>query len=976
MEHRVAVLPHVKIAGLKPSNPTPRSAARVMRLRDALTHRFASDAHCVAYVVPDCQSQPRINKPGLALWGGETPMVSVFFCDSDNPGKRRWGDELLAQAEREYRELDVLKTCAIYHTNHGRRFVQPLTRPIPVQDVEPYLQAWLSSLQAAGIEVDGKCKDWTRLFRLPYVIRNGKPTEPGVFDLERMRPIEPPVVAQSVLDAYRERKKPKKQRRRVAQTDDTWRDEVLGIWRSRIPIIARSIPSAMGERHELYLCLAGAISRHLAPADLPAIVHAIALAAGDDEPEDRRKTAETTAERILSGDAIKGMRRLRETWPAVASALDDATAASNEAAVRAEARSKPRDEVLSINAASQLVRDSIANAPDGVSLVSAECGLGKTHAAQLVAVARAGKSANDNTKRAPLNTKTSISVDKHALAKQVTDNVRARSCEARRIFGPLSMLDGKGKPVCIYAEQAAPLVAGGQSLQFAFCEGGGGERCPHFDDCLARLGAEGPDTARVQVGPHALLSSLQGSAGKTGLLVIDEPPDMLETVTIRRGDLELARRGLTAFSSFFSDAISPALDVLAEQLDRAADDQPVSMGALFGDAADPTSPAGVFGTAQSEEYDGKPPPLTLLAINRAKASSGYAGQLGRASSVLHMLKRVLEGNRAMCRVEQKGDERLLLVTMLNKQLDAALRREGATVLTDANAELHVPILAKVLGYAPPLTRASAEDGAPIERTILLRRKCTRKHWTPFGRLSVSDGLVRSVRKAFAWASDSTTRSIGIISYRLVELAIRGAAEPANENIDGAWQDASQAPEVLAEARERLGPIVQPHAERLLYGHYGGLRGLDYMKDADALITLGDPWPNLGDVKARVAFLDLEVDWEEHALALTRAELEQAHGRLRTIHRQRPGRALHVGYVLPGGPKWAGNRVSVRADRGGRAAGALNMSIDELQTIVTKLGGNRATAKLLGRSPALISAWRKGAKLVSHEDAHRLRGLSG
>ncbi|WP_437498241.1 hypothetical protein [Sorangium sp. So ce1099] len=55
------------------------------------------------------------------------------------------------------------------------------------------------------------------------------------------------------------------------------------------------------------------------------------------------------------------------------------------------------------------------------------------------------------------------------------------------------------------------------------------------------------------------------------------------------------------------------------------------------------------------------------------------------------------------------------------------------------------------------------------------------------------------------------------------------------------------------------------------------------------------------------------DWERRYEALCAAELEQAHGRLRTVHRTRPARMLHVGNVVPGG--W--RDAEVREPVGGR-----------------------------------------------------------
>jgi hypothetical protein len=109
----------------------PGSKARpvyvVKELREALLATYKTDAHLVSYVVRGAAVQPRINKPGLPYFDGVVE-IGVFFCDVDNPDHRPWDDELRAAAERQYAELDVLKTAGVYHTKHGRRIVQPLVR--------------------------------------------------------------------------------------------------------------------------------------------------------------------------------------------------------------------------------------------------------------------------------------------------------------------------------------------------------------------------------------------------------------------------------------------------------------------------------------------------------------------------------------------------------------------------------------------------------------------------------------------------------------------------------------------------------------------------------------------------------------------------------------------------------------------------------------------------------------------------------
>lgn len=219
---------------------------------------------------------------------------------------------------------------------------------------------------------------------------------------------------------------------------------------------------------------------------------------------------------------------------------------------------------------------------------------------------------------------------------------------------------------------------------------------------------------------------------------------------------------LTAFASGFVESIRGALDALQECLINTSVENHHFTKELFGDDSDPLSVVSIFNTLTNSDHASRSAPLTALAINRSKHSATYSAQLGKASSLLSIVKDALEGAWTMCRVESKGDRRVLLFSRVNKQFEAALKREGATVLTDANIELQIPVLEKVLGYTPPITKASAEDGAPIARTLLMRGRCTRKHWIPFGKVAVNDNLVRTVQKAVEWASeDQSTKTMGL-----------------------------------------------------------------------------------------------------------------------------------------------------------------------------------------------------------------------
>ncbi len=184
----VAVAPNKFSKGFDGSGRTPALSFEVLELHDALTRDYPTDAHLVTYVVAGATRQPRINKGGLPFFK-ERVEVGVFFCDVDNPHHSHWNRELLHAAIEQYESLSVLQSAGIYHTEHGRRIVQPIEQPIPAAQVEPYLRRWLLQLEKAGLPVDWACRDWTRHFRLPNVRRSGYLYRSPYMHLERMHAI-------------------------------------------------------------------------------------------------------------------------------------------------------------------------------------------------------------------------------------------------------------------------------------------------------------------------------------------------------------------------------------------------------------------------------------------------------------------------------------------------------------------------------------------------------------------------------------------------------------------------------------------------------------------------------------------------------------------------------------------------------------------------------------------------------------------
>lgn len=913
----------------------------------ALSDRYRTDAHFVPYVVlkggAPIMRQPRVNKDGLTWMReqGFEVVVGGLVADIDNPGHAPWATTEAARVAV-YRAKGLVPQAIVYASRGGLRVVQPLRRTLlPEEEAEGALAAWLGLLEQAGLVPDRACLDWTRHYRLPHVARDGGALESAPAMVMSFEPIDPPAPVSALRRGSSRRGAPR------GEGAIAWSPVLPPHLVAAVAPIAAALRSVTGSWHDAHLAIAGALAKGgVDPAHLPAMAAAIAAATSDTRPDDRRTAAETTARRYAAGSEVKGMRWLLQHAPALAQVLEQLVGRG-----RAPERpaAPPQPTMLREQVAQLLVRE-VRNASERLKLVVVPPGTGKTHAVREVAIERARKARRAGAKRAPLGSRTCISLPTHELAGQVANDVIAAGEPVLRLVGLASFKDPAGKLVCIYAAQAGALAAGGCSVRLELCEGRG-RPCPRKDDCEARGGMIGPEDARVVVGPHALIGQLDELAGKTGLLAIDEPPALLRTERFRLADLDQAIARLGLFAPRYASGVRPALLAARTWLAAGAEAETGPLARAWAAGADADALDDAFqalGTTTVEEAAAsavpdeartQAPPLTPDASWDARWSPARAKDAGDAARVLRDLREAtVRPEASAATIELDGEGRpVLVLTLLVEGLRRAVRREGPVLVLAADADLHAPLLAKAVGYEPDVVRVAAREGAPVRR-VHLEVPASRAKWLRGGRVQKGP-ILEALAAGVAELERSGAKTALVVTW----LAIR--------------RELGQAPEVQALLARVGGELA----------HYGGLRGLDRWRDVDGVLTLGDPRPNLGDVRRELLVVG---DASDHAStaridALAAAELEQAHGRARTIHRapDRPCCLVHVGEVTPRG--WYAP-VEVRP-LGARAPG----DEDELRRAVAAVGGTSAAAAVVGRSPGEVRRWVNGARAPPPELVRRL-----
>lgn len=169
----------------KDGRPRRLKLGHVTRLTEALSTEYLADEHCVAYVVLDPSGSvvprpPRVDKEGLTelTQRGYRLVFGSRWADIDEPKAPGAAEHAALTDERwtQYQAILSQYDCAYYRTRGGARVVQTLSRLLGPAEYEVCIDRWLGELRAlmapvGSVVVDDQCSDWTRLMRLPKVVR-------------------------------------------------------------------------------------------------------------------------------------------------------------------------------------------------------------------------------------------------------------------------------------------------------------------------------------------------------------------------------------------------------------------------------------------------------------------------------------------------------------------------------------------------------------------------------------------------------------------------------------------------------------------------------------------------------------------------------------------------------------------------------------------------------------------------------------
>lgn len=209
---RVGVMPtkHFPGANNLPIEEGVR-ALLIVSWAEVWTTPWDTDAHLVTYYVANSAEDrwPRCNKALLPKLRALSPPADIhtrlLVLDFDNPHHAAWTEDSLSDwLERLAAAADDEPLAwawnVLYTTTHGARLVYVLDEAIPVDQAEEHHRWLCQQLREAGVRIDDidalgylssgreaparfPTSDWTRCFRLPFVMRDRQPTwEAPIFE--------------------------------------------------------------------------------------------------------------------------------------------------------------------------------------------------------------------------------------------------------------------------------------------------------------------------------------------------------------------------------------------------------------------------------------------------------------------------------------------------------------------------------------------------------------------------------------------------------------------------------------------------------------------------------------------------------------------------------------------------------------------------------------------------------------------------
>lgn len=509
-------------------------------------------------------------------------------------------------------------------------------------------------------------------------------------------------------------------------------------------------------------------------------------------------------------------------------------------------------------------------------------------------------------------------VPTHRLGEQTQQGLWSLGVSASRPLGVARVhlpvvREGEDPHACLHHEAAELLAQAGGRVREELCSGctyrkahpKTGAECPAY--------ASGASRAPVVVLQQPLLADTLATAAEElsqqepehpplTTVIVDELPPLVSRVSWTAAEMYKKLRLDTETNPEALEGLGPLLDAIAKRIQSTVEGgvslrQILAIGGLSDADIERTLEDARAVDPRTLWKRSLPVRLALRAMNPTSRDHALA-RLAAVAAATGMLRVLIEAahepDRPLLWREETGPSLATLAPWV-RQVRPFLAAGGKLRLLDATAPVDA---LRSLWPELELHAVEVRDAEDIQRRYLVWQHGARGRHTAPDRTLLPDELRGPLRRLAAVITETGARTVGLLTHKPLADAMREwlrdlEADPSRPA--PAW-----CPEELA-ALVAAGVELRP-------GHYGAQRGLDTWADVDVLATVGDPWANLGASTIEAAVLGIKA--EEWTLETARAELVQAWGRARPVHRSSSCVIVHLGALALApstdwAPQWSG-----------------------------------------------------------------------
>jgi putative DNA primase/helicase len=178
--HTVNVWPSRYVVGWDGDRTRPLPSVHpIVDFREAVFSVYDTDAHFCPAVLPTLEQQPRLKMSGATPALLDSVRFTVLALDIDAPGHlatEEWWESTVQTIQQQ-----PVGNGLIYCTKGGIRVLYELPTPCTIKEYNDLHAQVRKAYEMFGVHVD-PLTDWTRCYRLPFVVRDGVRQSHPVYD--------------------------------------------------------------------------------------------------------------------------------------------------------------------------------------------------------------------------------------------------------------------------------------------------------------------------------------------------------------------------------------------------------------------------------------------------------------------------------------------------------------------------------------------------------------------------------------------------------------------------------------------------------------------------------------------------------------------------------------------------------------------------------------------------------------------------